>query len=470
VFGGVNLPTNIDLSTLNGTNGGFKLSGAAAGDEAGYSVATADVNHDGNSDLIIGAPDANGGAGAVYVVYGTKSGFTSNIDLSSLNGTNGFELSGAPGDHVGLSVAVGDVNGDAFPDLVIGGSGVSYVVYGPLSGVGPQPPNAVNDTATVNEGATVTGNVLTNDSPAGLSATPEMLTGIYGDLTLSSDGSFSYSADNASAINAYGPGHPNDIFTYTATDGQLSASATLDVVINRPPVATNDAAVVAVGATVSGNVLTNDTDPDGDPISLNANVPGTFVGKYGTLVLASDGSYTYTSSTTAQLPTHGVAQDSFTYSENDGLGGTAQANLTVTILAPGTTYLGGAAGSPITAPSNGHSFVLDGSAGNNKLFAANGATTLIGGPGDTLTGGKGADTYAFLDHFGNNTITNYNPSKDFIELDKTEFTNLNAVHDAATQQTPTAPVIISDQAGDTITLMGVNLSQLHFDANHFVLV
>jgi FG-GAP repeat len=51
-------PSNIDLSSLNGSNG-FKLSGAAAADFSGRSVASAgDVNGDGFSDLIIGAPGA----------------------------------------------------------------------------------------------------------------------------------------------------------------------------------------------------------------------------------------------------------------------------------------------------------------------------------------------------------------------------------------------------------------------------
>jgi hypothetical protein len=62
-----------DLSTLDGSNG-FKLSGVAAGDNAGYSVSDAgDVNGDGVGDIIIGAvgADPNGSdSGASYVVFG----------------------------------------------------------------------------------------------------------------------------------------------------------------------------------------------------------------------------------------------------------------------------------------------------------------------------------------------------------------------------------------------------------------
>ena len=89
---------NLDLSTLDGTNG-FKISGVAADDRSGYSVASAgDVNGDGFADIIVGACGADHerhyDSGASYVVFGKASGFAANLDLSTLDGTNGFKISG----------------------------------------------------------------------------------------------------------------------------------------------------------------------------------------------------------------------------------------------------------------------------------------------------------------------------------------------------------------------------------------
>jgi Ca2+-binding RTX toxin-like protein len=146
-FAAAAFPADIDLASLNGTNG-FRLSGAAAYDSSGRAVSTAgDVNGDGVDDLLIGAPfaDPNGdfsGAGASYVVFGGAGvGSSGNLELSALDGTNGFRLSGAATfDFLGFAVSTaGDVNGDGVDDLLIGApytdpngnySGASYVVFG----------------------------------------------------------------------------------------------------------------------------------------------------------------------------------------------------------------------------------------------------------------------------------------------------------------------------------------------------
>ena len=94
-------PASLKLSALDGTNG-FRLDGVAAGDRSGYSVSGAgDVNGDGLADLLIGAFGArpNGSfSGASYVVFGRNTAqdpFPASLDLSALDGTNGFHLAGA---------------------------------------------------------------------------------------------------------------------------------------------------------------------------------------------------------------------------------------------------------------------------------------------------------------------------------------------------------------------------------------
>ena len=136
-----------ELSKMTGQDG-VKLSGELSGAFAGYSVSSAgDVNGDGFDDVIVGAYSAepNGfQSGAAYVVFGSASGLSANLDLSTLDGTTGFQISGeAAEDRAGWSVSgAGDVNGDGFEDLIVGApntsyggdSGAAYVVFGTAAG------------------------------------------------------------------------------------------------------------------------------------------------------------------------------------------------------------------------------------------------------------------------------------------------------------------------------------------------
>ena len=199
VYGGASAPGTggrFNLSTLNGTNG-FILNGIDAGDDSGWSVSSAgDVNGDGYDDLIIGArtadPNGDNAAGETYVVYGGASAPGTNgvLDLSDLDGTNGFILNGIDRfDQSGRSVSsAGDVNGDGYDDLIIGALGANpnganpigailigsryvgetYVIYGGATGIKSLTPvtaqgTAAADNFTGNAGADSFTAIATND-------------------------------------------------------------------------------------------------------------------------------------------------------------------------------------------------------------------------------------------------------------------------------------------------------------------
>ena len=136
----------VELSALNGATG-FVLTGIDTRDETGRSVSSVgDINGDGFDDVIIGAGQSAGGAyggedrGKAYVVFGRSDGFASSIALSSLNGTNGFVVTGIdPNDHAGFAVSsAGDVNGDGLDDLLIAAPGADTVnvIFGRSGGFG----------------------------------------------------------------------------------------------------------------------------------------------------------------------------------------------------------------------------------------------------------------------------------------------------------------------------------------------
>ena len=129
----------LSLGSLTGTNG-FQLNGTTTHDRAGFSVHSAgDVNGDGFDDMIIGATGIDGGssfdgAGGAFVVFGTTDGFSAALDLSTLDGTNGFKLVGVPPEQAGKSVGSADVNGDGLSDVIVGTSrSGAYVVFGKAS-------------------------------------------------------------------------------------------------------------------------------------------------------------------------------------------------------------------------------------------------------------------------------------------------------------------------------------------------
>jgi hypothetical protein len=120
-------------------------------------------------------------------------------------------------------------------------------------------PVVQNETVTVVAGQPAVGNVLSNDSdPDG-----HLLTVRSDEFIPDADGSFTIPPVAVGTLN----------YTYFVTDGfGVEVQGTLTVVTtNENPVAVDDEVTVTVGQNAQGNVLDNDSDPDGHTILANSS-------------------------------------------------------------------------------------------------------------------------------------------------------------------------------------------------------
>ncbi|WP_285908118.1 VCBS domain-containing protein, partial [Pseudodesulfovibrio pelocollis] len=173
--------------------------------------------------------------------------------------------------------------------------------------------------------------------------------GQFGTLTLGANGRYTYTLDNSlDAVQGLGVGESEtETFTYTISDGQGGFdSTTLTITINgtndRPVAVADTAQAFEDGPAVSGNVLDNDYDIDvndtltvaavgGDPDKVGTEVAG----RFGTLVINENGTYTYTvdndNPAVQKLGVGQSATDRFTYTVTDQHGATRSTTLTVTV-------------------------------------------------------------------------------------------------------------------------------------------
>ena len=118
----------------------------------------------------------------------------------------------------------------------------------------------------------------------------------------------------------------SDTFDYTIANGAAdTATGTVSMTItpvNDAPLAVADSLVTATDTAAGIAVLANDTDVDGDPLTVTAvSTPS-----HGTAGIGPDGSITYP-------PVDGFAgNDSFTYDISDGAGGTATGVVSVSVI------------------------------------------------------------------------------------------------------------------------------------------
>jgi hypothetical protein len=238
----------------------FVMSGAASGDNLGEAIAGAgDVDADGNLDLLVGIPGADGAApnaGAIVVLSGVGGGV-----LVEFGGELAFG-------RLGSSVAgLGRVDYDGYSDFACGTDGASMVSGEAwiLSEHINEPPSLVDDEVTTDEDMAVVFNPLDNDSDHD------------GWIVISSfaivDGPShgAISVDPVTLESTYTPDlnwFGDETITYTAVDddGESGGIATITIHVldvNDPPVAYDDLVVTDEDVPVVIDVLGNDMDVDG---------------------------------------------------------------------------------------------------------------------------------------------------------------------------------------------------------------
>ncbi|XP_026962357.1 integrin alpha-7 isoform X1 [Sagmatias obliquidens] len=115
------------------------LSGERLTSGFGYSLAVADLNNDGWTDLVVGAPyffERQEELGGAVYVYMNQGGHWA--------GVSPLRLCGSPDSMFGISLAVlGDLNQDGFPDLAVGapfdGDGKVFIYHGSSLGLVVKP-------------------------------------------------------------------------------------------------------------------------------------------------------------------------------------------------------------------------------------------------------------------------------------------------------------------------------------------
>ena len=183
---------------------------------------------------------------------------------------------------------------------------------------------------------------------------------------------------------------------FAGTVAQFSLSDTVDNIVNGSPVVGDDTSNTVTTTPVVIAVLGNDTDPNGDALTIT----GTSVTADGSVTINADGTLTFTANP-------GFTGDtSFTYTVDDGNGGTDTGTVTVTVNATPPTRDGivsGTAGDDLIDTAyagdpdgdfvDRNDAILTGDAPNDdRIIAGGGDDTVFAGTGDdSVEGGAGDD-------------------------------------------------------------------------------
>ncbi len=312
-------------------------------------------------------------------------------------------------------------------------------------------PDTVEDNITVEEDAFITFDVLANDSDVdGDTITVESFTlPTEGTLVQNPDGTFTYTP--APDFNG------SDSFTYTVTDGTVSRTENVNITVdpeNDEPITLSDSGSTQEDNSLVIDVLANDSDPDGDALTVSAVTDGA----NGTVAINPDGTVTYT----PNADFHG--NDSFTYTASDGNGGNVVETVNVQVNPENDAPITIVDDISVNEDESINIQVLqndtdvDGDTLSIDSFTqpANGAVTLNPDGSFTYTPAanyNGADTFTYTVTDGQLTRTEtVNITVDPVNDDPTVDTAINLNTDEDTDITVDVLALATDVDGDTLSI------------------
>jgi VCBS repeat-containing protein len=443
------------------------------------SVAVGDLNGDGLPDLVTG----NLGFDPSGDIPTTLPPGTVSVLLGNGGGTFSAATPYLTGSVLPFSVAIGDLNGDGQLDLAVANAGYNNVtVLLNTSSPTNDAPVADNDSYNVDEDTVLTvaaPGVLEGDTDAdGDPLSAVLVSGpLNGSLSLSTDGSFTYTPD----ANFNG----TDSFTYSANDGEANSNvATVAITTNSANDTPTDIALSAnavpensSSGTVIGNLTASDPDTgDSFAFTLLDSAGGLF-GINGTSLVVT-GALDYEEATSHDITVRVTDSANSSFDETftidiTNVGGVIITGTTRADTINATTSVGGQ-----LPPTNEEDTITGGKGkdtiealgGNDVVSGGRDADRLTGGSGnDMLSGGEGNDTFVFAAGFGNDVIQDFEAGKkqgDVIEIDHNIFADFADVLGSSEQDG--SNVVITADAENSITLVNVSLANLNVNDFHFV--
>ena len=221
------------------------ITGEAASNNFGKSVAAGDINGDGYDDVIVGAYYYNSGDGRAYIYHGGASGINSGAAFSAAATDADTIITGSASTSLGTAVTVGNFNTDDYADLVVsatyaGGTsnGQAYVFPGSSSGIvsTATPASAANSVIT-GPNTTYFGDRLTSGDVNGDGYDDLIATSIYYNAAYIFHGGISTGISNVdfpsggTANTALTREFANDYFGTSVACGDVNGDGIDDVVV-----------------------------------------------------------------------------------------------------------------------------------------------------------------------------------------------------------------------------------------------